>query len=395
MKALTYKVQFFVKESCQDIVEVVSPNGDNQAYAQRVNSDSYTVPTLGYTRSQDLAPYGGLLQPDGFPNNPATWPLMSVEVKNVSQFSGATQARGGTPYSCDGPCGDIACTTDGSSCLNSLGNLDMTKVNQCQRDNDGDGNPDGQCVGVASPAASNRGTQSYTAGLQTSDPNDPTTNQYFAQERLRRLFPASRGIWRWDGSNYVLVSGAGWEPPTQVCAGDPPKRDPQYPNDYCAIPPDFFCDPSLKNKAGEQICGVDVNNDGKIDRKALFLNSTDDTLNVSGGSGLVTIKFNSKADAEQVPLQSIAINWGDTVDSFNFPYAPRTDPSNPHIFSHAYTIKPGATDCHRGGTGATECDYHIKIQIKDNWGWASEASGGTNSLDSSQWIDSGLTVHVE
>lgn len=232
-----------------------------------------------------------------------------------------------------------------------------------------------------------------------------TDKKYYAQQFLRRLFAQSYGIWQWTAGRYEKIPSSdlaanpdgspqagfvGWLPPTEICQnGDngQPAR-PSFPQDYCAVPPSIVDDPS-------------TDQDG-----VLFLSGPSRTATISGGSGTIGIKFNTAADPEQQPLGEIRIDWGDTIDTFAYPFAPRSDVSKPHIFSHVYVINPNNPNCRAQGT-RTVCEYPIRIQVSDNWGWCNDANrnGDQNVPDTtpdtkchpdpSGWIDTGLRVTVE
>jgi len=120
---------------------------------------------------------------------------------------------------------------------------------------------------------------------------------------------------------------------------------PAAPDDYCAIPPSAT---NLK-----------------------FTNASSRIAILNGGSGSVGVSFTSNADAEQVPLKTITIDWGDSQDTYSYPFAPKSDPRTPHIFSHVYNYNRGdRTHCAVDGS----CVFNIKVQVKDNWGWCSEAA---------------------
>lgn len=153
--------------------------------------------------------------------------------------------------------------------------------------------------------------------------------------------------------------------------------------DYCAIPP------TITN--------------------AKFTTGTAATAVISGGSGSVSIKFNTNADQEQIPLGKIRIDWGDAQNDFEFPYAPRSDSAHPHIFSHTYAINRLDTEHCTPFGNRTTCTYPIKIQVQDSWGWCNDATRTTTSsdnkcqgitdgngrIDSTAWFDTGLTVNVQ
>jgi hypothetical protein len=143
----------------------------------------------------------------------------------------------------------------------------------------------------------------------------------------------------------VVASGTKYTAVKQAESVLPPVTQqvrPAAPNDYCAIPPSVT---TMK-----------------------FSNSSSLATVVRGG-GNIAISFNSNADADQVPMSQIVIDWGDGRDTYAYPYAPKNDPRTPHIFSHVYNFNKADNDhCSTGS-----CVYEIKIQLKDNWGWCSEA----------------------
>ncbi|MBI2984254.1 MAG: fibronectin type III domain-containing protein [Candidatus Kerfeldbacteria bacterium] len=380
---MLYRVYFYTRESCRAVAQVVDPDGNSEVFAERVKSN-FIVPDLNYGLISDLTPFGGVLPPSEAGAEPETWPLLPVEFVNTTAFEFG-QARGGSPYACNGNCQAVICSANhGFSCLKPDGTADAAAVNRCQTvlDVDGDGLPDGQCTGVIPPIASARGRQSVGAHDPTGVDPDLDRN-YFAQERIRRLFVRSLGVWRWENNKYVLQPGPGWEPPDELCPVDPDvpsrRRRPSYPTDYCAVPPEAD--------------------------NAQFLSGTSKLATITGGSGVVGIKFNTAADAEQVPLKQIIIDWGDTQDTIAFPFAPRNDPSKPHIVSHVYIANPGNPACRGGAGGRVSCEFRIKIQVEDNWGWCNDATAGTKChrtidartgrFDSSTWYDTDLTVRVE
>lgn len=364
-----FKVQIGALETCNTIVQVVKPNGENQAFASRIDNPAYLVQDTGITLNSDLKPFGGYTQPLNS-TNPNTWSLLPIEQPDQVNFDPSGQARGGTPYACAGGCTDIVCTATGRSCL-TAGTLDPSLVSTCETPNDPNINP-GECTGVINNGQSLKGAQQFSSGPQST-----TLNPYFAQERMRRLFAQSYGIYQYGvnslgqaGYHILQVNNVdvGWKPPTTIC---PNATRPAFPNDYCAVPP------SVSN--------------------ASFLNSTAKLTTISSGSGSVGIKFNTNANADQVPLDSITIDWGDEIKGIPFPNAPRNDQTKPHIFSHPYVLNRGdASHCGLDGSRQYVCTYNIKIQVKDNWGWCNDKASGNSSCPnaSTNWYDTGLTVVI-
>lgn len=518
-----YQVVFYRQPACSKLIQVVTSTGDNSAFAGRINSTKYKVPDLNYKQTTDLSPYGGALAPvNNGTDSPDRWPTkVYVQQPNYLQSSASGQARAGTPYACNGQCSDVVCTVDGSSCLTN-GTLDQTLVLKCQnKDIDQDGVPDGQCVGLANDA-SQRDSQSFSAAHDPTavSPSSGTVFPYYAQERIRRLFAQSFGIWSTlrCSNNESLVCNAdadcggsatcskiatsyravntataqNWNPPTAICpeqqqpgvcsaspaqcststtgrvtgvsstcllgcvqatmdqeaindgiarckqtaacdgtnsacpgtgtavkftggTGDPttcqtvPAAPPQvgttrqctvncslstatayqqsallqaaetrptrpdFPNDYCAVPPRLTC-PISSCQPGQL---------------AAFLSGSSKELTISGGSGNVGITLKPAVDVEQAPLKSVNIDWGDgKVEPF--------PAQKPFIYSHVYILNRADTSRCTSTNGRFTCDFKIKAQVQDNWGWCSNNSHGSACPgDSSTWQDTGLSVRLE
>lgn len=428
---------FAMKEQCTKIVQVVKPSVSPMSFASRVNDNSYIVPNLQYGKDQDLSPFGGALQPrtQGTvqSTDPVTWSsALNGEAPDTggtfNSFDAPYQARSGSAFACQGNCTRLCSTVAPGAatyptCTSDSDCTGLTTSNGAVAISDYDSTPGlsvrGRCVGV--PAGGTTAAPVWggaSKGAQTLSPTQTNNaaNSYFSQMRMMRLFAQSYGVWTTnrctlDATRACLVdsdcagvglcqgrdgiyaklansdnpsspSFVGWLPPTQICPTGPtgkPER-PNYPNDYCAVPPQV------------------------IEGSAKFLTGSGNITTITGGSGSVGIKFNTDADREQVPLQEFTINWGDRTNSYTFPYAPRNDPAKPHIFSHVYS-NTGPTcsgvntsNCCTTINGRRSCNYEISIQVKDNWGWCNNADVVTGSKcpDSlSSWYDTGLRVRVQ
>lgn len=426
---------FVMKERCTKLVQVVKPGGQNQSFARRVSSSSsYVVPTLQYRQNQDITPFGGVLQPktSGSINesDPSTWgqPLAAEEPDALGLLDFPYQARSGSAYSCEGGCRNPICSTraiGGGGTCNTSAEINTCHQTNLDRYGNSVTNPDdpsvvakGRCIGVPLAGAPGVSTsQADNRGAQTFDPAatgaEVQSRPLFAQTRMQRLFAQSYGIYDWtlsgadantgqyikraNSDNPSSAAFVGWRPPSNICGNDPATGKParnvigvsDYPNDYCAVPPSI------------------------VSGSVKFLSGSGNNATVTGGSGSIGLKFNTDADPDQTPLQEFTINWGDTTNSYAFPYAPRNDPSKPHIFSHVYnntgpTCSGGNTiDCCTITNGRKTCNYEIRIQVKDNWGWCNDATrNGNQSIpdtvpdtkcqtDKTTWYDTGLTVRVE
>jgi hypothetical protein len=185
---------------------------------------------------------------------------------------------------------------------------------------------------------------------------------------------------------YVPVYGQDWEPPNTVCPPGAPR--PDYPNDYCAIPP--------------KVRNIKINYDvGEIGLRR---------------NGFVNLTFNSEVDDQQLPMVMYAVDWGDNETTVVTGVEMRDKPNldDPHSLYHLYnywdlkakqavnqTFNNSQNSVYCGNaysttatnnTGASiviskapACDYCVvqpKVQIKDNWGWC---NNGTSLYDCNNW----------
>lgn len=83
----------------------------------------------------------------------------------------------------------------------------------------------------------------------------------------------------------------------------------------------------------------------------------------------VKLTFNSNVNSNQLPLRRYTVDWGDgTVTSeSDLQIRSKDDPKNPHTLGHWYQFKAGNPGC-----STNKCEYQIRIQIEDNWGWCNE-----------------------
>jgi hypothetical protein len=371
--SVTMKVNMKFKELCTKLVKVA--DGDQTVpWTARLSGRSYQVPNLDYKYTTDYAPFGGVVEPaSGDRSDPSTWPAPLNAEAMISSGTGDSQgqARSGTPYACAGRCSEKVCIGGGRN-----GSVCSNNATICQEP-DANGNT-GICQGIK--------TEADGQGAQSVIPNPDTAAGFFAQQRVMRTFAKSLGVYRlgstctgasqqastfcsndtscqqFYGPNsrcvygYVGEIGGGWfsywDPPTTRCQNDkrPTAFQPdltQPDTDYCGIPP--------------KVGSVKVN--GSIQPITIRSN------------GLVSLTFTTTADAEQVPIQHILVDWDDsgTPEPLDKTISPQPDPTNPMVFTHTYTCSQGT------------CTYTPHIKVMDNWGWGSKP-GATNRTDSASDI---------
>jgi hypothetical protein len=389
----TFSTKLHFKELCRKLAKVAD-GASTVPWASRVASRSYAVDTLLYKYVQDYAPYGGAVVPED-PNNPTTWTSGLNAEQPVTDdpfnFGSAPQyqSRSGSPYACFGNCNDRYCVggkNNGTQC-NSNPTICRTADS---------GGVQGVCQGVGPAAGGTSGSGASTKGFQDVVSNPDAQLTYFAEQRARRLFAQSLGIFSWTaqciGGTTGVVGAPGtfctqnsqcnsnvckagyfsfptaWTPPDGLCgtaaAPNPALRDtfdPANDADYCAIAPTVS---NLKVNGGS-------------------------TTQIRNGAS-VTLTFNFDANAEQVPVQHIFVDWGDG-ETADFPKSvkPQTDPANPISFIHPYAC-----------ANTTPCTYTIRVQVVDNWGWGSnpgatsrDASSNRTTANHTNWV-TGPTVTV-
>jgi len=109
--------------------------------------------------------------------------------------------------------------------------------------------------------------------------------------------------------------------------------------------------------------------------KNIKVNNSEEDITINS-NGFVNLTFNTDVDDEQLPLTTLAVDWGDgettIVSGIEMRDRPSTD--NPHSFYHLYDywdlVSKGKGNCSGGS-----CTIKPKIWVKDNWGWYSGSDG--------------------
>ena len=426
---------FKMKEYCSQLVDLASDTG-NAAWTERTSpSSTYQTPDLNFRYISDYAPFAMSVVPNPLVP-PSLWGgKVRPEAPNL-RLAPPHQVRSGGPYAClsnavpaivmlvpaparvrpvttSSDCEDAEnnqngiCISGGVCLKYDSASKNYQTFNSSKKacKTNAACNAGEECVGGA---AADRGLQAFVAGAAPAG-SATGANQYFAQYRLQRLFAESFSIWEWSDANYTYVDVSddpgkeNWSPPTRVCQScsggvqggnacqSATPTTPQCPGtgitcttasrhpkanstagapdtaDYCAIKP------TITNI-------IDLNDSS---------NPANADVNLNEGSKYI-LKFNSNVDIEQRPLRRITIDWGDgRATQLRTRIAPRDDPSNPHIYFHPYHCESGS------------CDFTIRIQIQDNWGWCSDGNPCSLKADpnpgtageAGEWIE-GPKIHV-
>lgn len=179
------------------------------------------------------------------------------------------------------------------------------------------------------------------------------------QKHPRYLFAKSYGSYQWqfdtnkggsgghdyfaDSGQYIAGGVTAWDVPTSTCSGSNGTRPTGNSTaSYCYINP--------------IISNIKVNGRSVINNELIEFEEA--TLNLA-------LAFNSKVDANQQPLKTINIDWGDdTSYDYTGNFLDRPNLDAPHLFTHRYTCALDADNtCHIN---------NIIITIKDNWSRSTE-----------------------
>jgi hypothetical protein len=172
-----------------------------------------------------------------------------------------------------------------------------------------------------------------------------------------------------DGSSNV------WNPPTAICSGARPARNPSRPDDdYCAVLP----------KVGD-----------------IQINSLPPGNVTVSNNNFVKLTFTSQVDPNQQPLVMYAVDWGDGTKTVVTGVEMRDRPTtaNPHSLYHLYSYWDMKAKALSLGIncGVSSCTVTPKIQIKDNWGWCNkgtELNPQINVCNNNQWNSFAGTINV-
>ncbi|MFA5052123.1 MAG: hypothetical protein WC544_03640 [Patescibacteria group bacterium] len=403
---------FYLREACDRVVEVVDEEGDNKVWLSRLQPNStYEVqpyltgatPTdaILYRYTQDYAPYGGVIAPEG---DPSIWdsrepPESGNQPLYIESPTSDANAwiRGGSPYRLNVGVGyGTMCIgggdKQGHACTNSFPDCcDTGAINGSTCNTTLNPNNQGLCVGAQVPATGT-GPRSlctvggvYSTGTCTTD----------AVTKLRSLFagPVDELTgWVWDyanaqysSSNAAQRQSAGvttWQNYyvnmalcPYIAADRRVERPTDWQNEYCGVPP------LVRNIA---IGTGDV------------LDATKDTVKVQPGNK-VQLSFEILADKDQKPIRRIQVDWGWTG----------TGNESGDILTLDGSYDSGTITLTKSYTNPNCSGYRPRIRVIDNWDWQGLREGvdpvtigpnpssilrATSNLP--YWIDSGKIIKV-
>src|SRR5680860_64712 len=289
--------------TCSEFTQVVSSSGENKAWTVRTTpavDDDFAFKTPDFfsdNTSADLQKYGRqrVGTPYGAATFDASYDLLNsgpVYLQNQYYQKDDKEIFAGRPYGCSG-----------SSCGN---------VGYCS------GNQNVLCVYYPPDEINYINTKTCSEGgfgvcKSLWDVNLPNNGGVYTNNVLENIFKQSYGSFDYQNGNYVPGNSS-------------------YSSSILGL-----IGPSISNPQ-------------------LLLNQTKySQLNTSAKqSGVYTLKFNTRVNAERQPLNMIYIHWGDDSSQAITGLDHRTDSNNPHVFYHYYSTE--------------ELGSSINIRAWDNWG---------------------------
>jgi len=286
---------------------------------------------------------------------------------------------------------------------------------------EGDDRSQGVCAGPEKPSSTD--WQSFALALARNP-----------KSALSTLFVETYGTWQWVGSSYKRICGPQGVP---VCVGGVRNGAECGPSKPC--PGGLCGYQKLDasgNLIGTGACADGLGKEygwgiappaGGIDAEARSVPPVVRNIRVNGlpkqvkqcpseaacysGSGFLrvresggsldeypfdgiqrysaTLTFNSNVSEQQLPLKRYTVDWGDgyITSESDLMIRPKDDPANPHSLGHAYVYheptEPYPAGCTTACAGTyqnygctdVKCEYQIRVQIEDNWGWCNENVG--------------------
>ncbi|MFA6428637.1 MAG: hypothetical protein WCW02_03815 [Candidatus Buchananbacteria bacterium] len=305
---------------CTDIIQTVTPNGQNKAWLGRVSSGSgYKTAVQNFSQNDDYAPFASILAPS--PDyNPTDWSLLPVDIAGDPSSTYSGKAHAGEFYSCDneyGGCGNVGFDRAGNWSINGY-NVDPSNF------------VEGSYATIDSATIS-----------------------------LKRLFAQAYAEWSWNWTDkkYEISNKKLWSVPDEgnLCADThqrnltrPPYDATDPDADYCALAP--------------RVTKIKVNGV-----------QTSDVVSLGVGTQTAGLEFNITIDANQWPLTAYKVNWGDGTETAVSGVSLRdsSSSSTPVVLYHTYdyySMKKNVS-LGTGVCSGTTCSAPIAIQVKDNWGW--------------------------
>lgn len=388
--------------TCSDFAQVVSSSGDNQAWAVRTSSaasSEYSLNTPSFFKSpynlNNLKLYGR--QRNGIPYGAATFPndynLLSggpVYLQNQYYQKDKQSIFAGRPYGCTGSsCDAVGYCSENPSVICVYNPTGTTNVAGIPCNND-DGCPSGSCLGNVDSCF-----DVYTGCVATTTGTDPNCGNYDSDDCT--LAGSSQCYWQEAPVDCEELNSFECVSEPTYCSWEVSSWGSCAPLDTPDITPNNYINIKSCSDGGFGVCQPlwEVDSNGNVIaqdalknifrqsygafkyQQGYYMPSTGNWT-TSGGAvspvinnitltklgtttpnllidevGMYVLKFNTKVDREQQPLNMIFIDWGDGEKQAITGQDNREDINSPHVFYHYYAFD--------------QDDYDITIKIWDNW----------------------------
>jgi hypothetical protein len=343
------RVRLVLKPYCSLIAKAVTEEGDNKVWLNRFETGwRITEPqnasnSLGLNKNSTFSPYGAVsgIRSDNDLNQLSSPVLVGHGVNSYfnTDFTGIPWSTPDNLAHDDAYCfsdaqyNGTACKSD-SDCGNGIC---LGAGKYCYK---GDFMTGKACISNAD----------CTEGEVCQAITSYQATRSSAIIRLQRLFAKVYGVWQWDSqSNGYVSCGEG---------------------DNCSL--------------GD--ISLDISGASGQNPRINYIEAINTQLAAPGG--LVTLKFSSEVDLNQLPIKEITINWNDGSGDLNINDELNHRPSenNPHNFYHIYTCTTNTEGnrcavCSNGRPSPDgTCVYTApEVTITDNWGKTTSA-GANGSI---------------
>lgn len=383
-----YKTTFYLREVCNVIAEVVTPDGENTAWASRAVDNGWKQGNiLGYKYKSDYEPYGAAVVGERV-DDPSSWQNSLFVMPAITQdnYTEPYQVRAGMPYGVEDTLQkyctsnikrDVPCSTAtpaGSAVCNYFeldpnaailamptiikGECGITEKSlkigkaQCmsgEADKLGTQCTDSSDCGVSYDNTSGGTGVCMGVNLDSQASGESLYGGYkTGQNNLENLFARSYRIWRWTINGYEEFT----ENENPVYGWDLTKEDAQEAN-------------------RPTISDLKINSQTNGD---VLINKLQN----------VRLEFKTVINFDHLPLVAFRVDWGDGTPISQVNNLKMDPQSNSLILFHSY-------DC----AGAS-CNYTPKVQIEDNWGWCNDGTASNKCpADSATWQAYGGAIKVQ
>ena len=371
-------LDYYLREPCAAVVEVVNSTGDNVAWAARASGTSEVESLFSdnYYFEDSYEPWGSM-SPSEYNIGPLWDSVDEYDVDNPNNEFLATAygqtppiiwtptepeiEHGGKSYGCIGECNQQRC----------IGGDKETERDDCT-DDPNICSGEAMCMGLGVSSVDELG---YLQGFTTfKDQLRHAASE--AQDKLKHIFADTCDSCQAFYVNYDGINRTECDE-SIFCPWDETGSDIWSPGAFIGMD---RCSDSIRNPANagnsSDYCGILPQlEDLKVDGATWGIE-----YEVDKGQS-VKLQFRSVVDPEQEELRRVYIDWGDGRITNQ-----RWDAlSGDHSYTHAYSCGPEYAYYAHDYQAGIGCEYVGKVVVVDNWGWCSgEKTGDCDTVDGTQ-----------